>query len=574
MKLRNKIILVSVAVLMLSGIVITGIWYHSSNRLMNDYLTNVSESTMKDACHAFEYLLTDTSYMATMISANEKNVVIPVQELNSKKLKNKNQWNQTYLDNRRTILEYINSIDGYKYYISGISIAANKDCIFSANHMIQQDQKLYDRVLELNQEKLKRAVVMMEPMHMEGRKSTISSDYVVPAVRGILNAKEEIIGYVIIYFDYGVISQMFSANLPEGSYFEVTNEQNAVIYATSNYGIAYDSKKYVANTFYAENVGWTFQMLIPAKYYLADIQRASLVNGIFIGAIILCAICIMAALLSKLTEEITILRNKMTELSDGDLNVQYVVRENDEIGQMGATFNQMVGRISELMDKVAQEEKQKRAAEMAFLQAQINPHFISNVLNNVVWMAKIQHADNIIPLVNALNYMMRAVIHEEKELVPLKKEIEYVENYLIIMEYSGSYDFVTEKNIVPETLDYYVPRFILQPIVENAIYYGVQNDLSRQEKILIETHICSDHFEIWIEDNGGSLTKEEQEHLLDKEKKDKKSFNGVGIGNVNERIKLCFGGEYGLRYVSEHLKYTRCIFVLPVIKEAEKYGKN
>lgn len=72
MKLRNKIILVSVAVLMLSGIVITGIWYHSSNRLMNDYLTNVSESTMKDAYHTFEYLLTDTSYMATMISANEK----------------------------------------------------------------------------------------------------------------------------------------------------------------------------------------------------------------------------------------------------------------------------------------------------------------------------------------------------------------------------------------------------------------------------------------------------------------------------------------------------------------------
>lgn len=519
MKLRNKIILVSVAVLMLSGIVITGIWYHSSNRLMNAYLTNVSESTMKDACHAFEYLLTDTSYMATMISANEKNVVNPVQELNSKKLKKRNQWNQTYLDNRRTILEYINSIDGYKYYISGISIAANKDCIFSANHVIRQDQNLYDRILELDQEKLKRSVVMMEPMHMEGLKSTVSSDYVVPAVRGILNEREEIIGYVIIYFDYGVINQMFSANLPEGSYFEVTNDQNAVIYANSDQKIAYDNKKYVTNTFYAENVGWTFNMMIPAKYYLADIQRATLINGIFIGAIILCAICIMAVLLSRLTAEITTLRNKMTELSNGNLTVQYVVRENDEIGQMGATFNQMVGRISELMDKVTQEEKQKRAAEMAFLQAQINPHFISNVLNNVVWMAKIQHAGNIVPLVNALNYMMRAVIHEEKELVPLRKELEYVDNYLVIMEYSGSYDFVAEKNIAPETLDYYVPRFILQPIVENAIYYGIQNDLSRQGRILIETHTCPDHFEIWIEDNGGSLTEEEQEHLLDKEKR-------------------------------------------------------
>ena len=139
MKLKNKIILVVVIILALSGAVIMGIWYQTSSKLTSTYLQNVSESSMKDAYHAFEYLLTDTSYMATMISENQKNVIQPVNTLNSEQIKQNNQWNQIYLENRRKILEYLNGIDGYKYYISGISIAANEKCIF---HQIMSLNKI------------------------------------------------------------------------------------------------------------------------------------------------------------------------------------------------------------------------------------------------------------------------------------------------------------------------------------------------------------------------------------------------------------------------------------------------
>lgn len=111
MKLKNKIILVVVIILALSGAVIMGIWYQTSSKLTSTYLQNVSESSMKDAYHAFEYLLTDTSYMATMISENQKNVIQPVNTLNSEQIKQNNQWNQIYLENRRKILEYLNGID-------------------------------------------------------------------------------------------------------------------------------------------------------------------------------------------------------------------------------------------------------------------------------------------------------------------------------------------------------------------------------------------------------------------------------------------------------------------------------
>lgn len=578
MKLRNKILIVLIAILLLSGGVVTGIWYHTSEKLSNTYLENVSESSMRDAYHAFEYLLTDTSYMATMISANKHNVVEPVTALNTEELITNNQWNQIYLDNRRTILNYINSIDGYKYYISGISIAANEKCIFSANHIIQGNVDIYEQIQKLDKDKLKKSVVMMEPLHMEGLKSTTSSDYVVPAVRAITDSKDEIIGYVIVYFDYGVIDKMFSSNLPEGSYFQVVNANDALIYSNTDKSISDLSKLgdgYVKNVFYADSVEWTFNMAIPSKYYVEGIQKTALLTGGVIVLVIVLAAFVSAFLISRMTAEITVLRNKMKEVSKGDLAVQYDVKENDEIGQMGATFNQMVRRISELMNRVTLEKEQKRKAEMAFLQAQINPHFISNVLNNVVWMAKIQHAHNIVPLVNSLNSLLRAVIQQENELICLKDELEYVDNYLTIMEYSGSFDFVVERHIEDGTLLLNIPRFILQPIIENAIYHGLPNDLSRQGILLLEAYVKDEMLQIIVEDNGDGMSEEEIHRILNEKKKDKKSFNGVGVANVNERIKLCFGESFGIRYESEPGKFTRCIFMLPTVKgEEETDGKN
>lgn len=576
MKLRNKIIIVLTVVILLSGMIITGIWYHTSSELTTDYLDNVSESSMRDAYHAFEYLLTDTSYMATMISANSNNIIEPVQRLNTEAILENNQWNQTYLENRRTILDYINSIDGYKYYISGISIVANEECIFSANHIIREDVDLYDKIKQLDQEKVKTSVIMMEPMHMEGLKSTVSSDYVVPAVKGITAENGSLIGYVIVYFDYGVIDQMFSSNLPEGSYFQVVNEKNAVIYSNSKKtmkDLENMNDGYVRNVYIADNVGWKFCIVIPSGYYISGIQHTALFTGVIIVGILIMAVIISVFFVSKMTSEITVLRNKMKEVSRGDMTVQYQVKENDEIGQMGTTFNKMVHRISDLMDKVAMEEKQKRKTEMAFLQAQINPHFVSNVLNNVAWMAKLQHADNIVPLVNSLNSLLRAVIHQDEELIPLKNELEYVDNYLTIMEYSGSYDFEVDREIADETLNLFIPRFIMQPIIENAICHGLPNDLSKMGMVQIKTKVEDNNLLIVIEDNGEGISREEIERILSDKKKDKKSFNGVGVGNVNERIKLCFGEEYGLHYESEIGKYTRCVFRLPIVEETEN-GKN
>lgn len=578
MKIRNRMILVVLVVVVTTGILTTSIWYQTSSQMIDRYLTDISESTMRDAYLAFDYMLTDTAYMLAMLSLNEKNIINPTKKLNGLEKRPDGQWNLEYLENKRIIDEYIAGMNGHKYYIVGITIVVDEDCIFDTFHLAQNRHEFYDELCNLDQEELKTKMIMMDPIHAEASKSTVSSDYVVPAVRGILDKKQDVIGYAVLYFDYGVIEQIFAANLPEGSHFQVVNKNQSIIF--SNCGdelidMERPEKGFVYNKYEAGDIGWTFTMALPADFYLDSLQHTTFATGILMAVIFGAAVIMIAFLISKITSEITNLRDSMYQVSAGNLDVVYEVQGKDEIAQMGETFNHMVSRIDMLMKKVTEEEKEKRLVEISFLEAQINPHFVSNILNNVAWMAKMQHADNIVPLVQSLNSMLQNVMHQEEDMILLKNELLYVENYLRIVEYSGSHDCEVVKEIAPETENLLVLRFILQPILENAINHGLVGSLSKQEKISIRSCLEQEKLILTIEDNGNGMTKEQIRRISQEKTEKQKHFNGIGIPNVMERIRLFFGEEYGLRYESEIGEFTRVIFTLPVIKEErDMYGKD
>lgn len=147
-----------------------------------------------------------------------------------------------------------------------------------------------------------------------------------------------------------------------------------------------------------------------------------------------------------------------------------------------------------------------------------------------------------------------------------------MDNYLRIVEYSGSYDFILEKDIDENMQDLLVLRFILQPILENAIYHGLPQGLDKEGKILIAAHIVDNKLILTVEDNGDGMTEQQIDSILKEQVKDRKHFNGIGIPNVKERIQLFFGEEYGLAYESELGEYTRAVFTLPVIRPGESNG--
>lgn len=572
MKIRDKLLASMLLILLISGFISTLIWYGNSRKLSDRYLNDVSKSTMEYAYNAFEYLLTDTEYMATLIATNDKNIIGPVEELNDKSgiLMQNGQWTRDYLDNSRLIEEYIKGMYGYKYYIAGIAVLAGTEHIFSSGQITLDKEQLYQEISAIDKEELRYSMVMLDPIHLEGLKSTVSSDYVVPAVRGIVDREGDINGFVVLYFDYGVIEQIFSVNLPQGSYFKVINRQGAEIFSNTNtkgeFGKADES--YVENTFSAHDVGWDFYMGIPSGTYTGDINKTVVLTGVIIGLIIMASVILCIVSVSKMTGEITVLKEKMTAMADGDMDVRYEVKSSDEIGEMGHTFNYMAVRIKELMGRVADEEKQKRLNEIAFLQAQINPHFISNVLNKVVWMARIHHADNLIPLVNSLNHLLYSAMHQEKDMIPLSDELQYVDNYITIMEYSGNYDFCVEKCIAEETIHLLIPRFILQPIVENAICHGLDQELTKQGCIKITAEIRDGLLYIVVEDNGKGMDEKKITELLGQAKDKEHGFNGIGVRNVNERIKLFLGEDYGIAYESVQGQYTKCVFRLPIVEKS------
>lgn len=580
MTIRKKIAMVVMLLILLSGFGITIIWNQTSKELTETYLKQTSKSTMNDAYNAFNYILRDTTYMATIISLNENDIIEPVEILGRENLKVNRQWNQTYLDNSRIIKSFINDLYGSKYYIVGISIIVNEDCRITTTSNIPDAATVYRQIGQLDQEKLKQNVVMMDPIYVEGGKSTLASGYVIPAVRGILDARRNVIGYTVLYFDYGIIESMFAKNLPEGSLFQVVNENDRLIF--SNCGEIdlekqMEGERYVYNVYLADEVGWNFVMATPSEYYISEINKTNVATWSMIVVILIASVFISVIFVSNMTKEIGRLCENMDEISKGNFDCVYEVKGNDEISRMGNTFNHMTKRIKELLNQVAEKERQKREVEMLFLQAQINPHFISNVLNNIVWMAKIQHAENMIPLINALNSLLQDAMHAKNDMITLKDELEYVKNYLTIIEYSGSYDFEIKWEIGADTYTLLVPRFILQPIIENAIQHGLPNDLSRQGKITIRAYQEEDLLKLEVEDNGQGISERIKTEILKKNKKDRKDgkrFNGIGVPNVNERIQLSCGAEYGLHYESETGEYTRAVYQLPVLEEIGKPGNT
>ena len=168
MTIRNRILLVVLSVILLTGFGITAIWNNASKQWTERYLNEISRSTMNDAYDAFRYILTDTSYMATMISLNKNDIIQPVELLSRGDLKENGQWNQVYLDNSRIIKSFISGQYGAKYYIVGINILVGADCRITTTSVVLNDTTLAKKISQVDQEQLKRTVVMLDPVYVEG----------------------------------------------------------------------------------------------------------------------------------------------------------------------------------------------------------------------------------------------------------------------------------------------------------------------------------------------------------------------------------------------------------------------
>jgi two-component system sensor histidine kinase YesM len=264
------------------------------------------------------------------------------------------------------------------------------------------------------------------------------------------------------------------------------------------------------------------------------------------------------------------LHDVTTTITKNDLQALMTSDNVDEITELGLSFNIMIGKIKELLDSKIKEQENLKKAELRALQAQINPHFLYNTLDTIIWMAESKKTDQVVKIVSALSNFFRISLSKGMDWITIGEEVERIRSYLTIqkMRYRDILDFKIEvdENVSENT----ILKLILQPLVENALYHGIKNKRNGGTISVRARRKGRDEVLLEVEDNGIGFTPEKLAQLragLEDDSGDLKLESGFGLGNVNKRIRLYYGEPYGLSVQSEYITGTCVTLVIPAKME-------
>lgn len=304
--------------------------------------------------------------------------------------------------------------------------------------------------------------------------------------------------------------------------------------------------------------------LIQSK--INDVYRLIGMNAVIC---LIAAALIMMLIARMVSKPVKDLVGAMKEFEQDAENYRYKSVDGIyEIHTLSSSFEHMVIIIQELMEKVKQEEITLRKTELKALQAQINPHFLYNTLDSIQWMCEQGEMDKAVKMVSALAKLFRISISKGRELISIEDELNHARNYLIIQSFRYKDQFTYRFEVDESILQYRCNKITLQPIIENAIYHGIDRMVDEGE-IVISAGQDEEDIIFRVSDNGVGIPEEKVENIL---KHDIDGKSGIGIKNVNDRIKIYFGDKYGLHVDSEQDEGTTITIRLPKITENE--GKD
>lgn len=319
-----------------------------------------------------------------------------------------------------------------------------------------------------------------------------------------------------------------------------------------------------------ENPKWkiVYNISLKTLYHEIDALKEWTYLTLLCSLLILSVLSILTAV--DIVTPVYKLIDGMKKVERGEKHKDIALNRNDELGYLSESFNKMSKQIDYLVNRIYAEELTLKEAEIRALQAQINPHFLFNTLESINWMAQLNGVPEISEIVSALSKLMDASIGRDDKLISIREEFNYIENYIIILKtrYEDKLEVIEE--IDEEILDVSIPRLLVQPLVENAVYHGIEKNLKKGE-ILLKAHKENNDIIIQVRDNGPGMTLKELEAINIKLNSSdnvyevtNKKRKSIGLENVNKRIKLFYGNEYGLRIESEKDEFTNAIIKIPI----------
>ncbi len=437
--------------------------------------------------------------------------------------------------------------------------------------------KIFEKALSLNG-----SSVWLAPSE------TDNAIVLIRSIRDITNLNLSNLGVLMIRVDPKALIGMYSQYLPKYdsniyiiSPDEVilgqkddfdTNEIMKGVKGNNGYFISeLNHKKFLVIYRKSTSSDWVFINTVPyeAIYENVIIIRAIVIFCYFILFVLL--IFLGVKLSRSITHPIDQLIDKMKTIESGDfknltqMNLPESHRE-DEIGILQNDYNMMIKEIGNLIEENYIKQIMLKEFEYKALQAQINPHFLYNTLDSINWLAKINKQDKIAKMVKSLGDLLRSSISKKQNVVPLRDELKILNNYITIQKIRYPEGLEISVNIGEELYDHLITKLTLQPIVENSINYGLESTLGIC-RILIYARILTDKIEINVEDNGPGIPKEILEALNAGEIQSKGS--GIGLKNINDRLKLIFGAQYGLVIDSVEEEGTTVHIYIPLENSKE-----
>ena len=403
-------------------------------------------------------------------------------------------------------------------------------------------------------------------------------------------------GILLVDMNFSSIEQMFDKLNENGSgYIYLIDSDGEIIYhpnqkaiysglATENNVVAagYDDGDYT-ETFMGSKrsvivktvgyTGWKIVSVIPNENLYVNYEELSYITVIIFTITILLILLGNIIISGIVTDPIRRLDDSLKYLEGGSMDEEAIYfGGSHEIRHLSTTIKSMVVKMRKLMDDWLKEQEEKTKSELDALQSQINPHFLYNTLDSVVWMIESERYKEAIAMITSLASLFRISLSKGNTIITIKDELTHAANYLSIQKVRFKNKFDARFEIDPAIEDCMTIKLIIQPLIENAIYYGV-NPMDEDGLITIRGYEKDEDIFIEVIDNGMGVPAPVVEKLLTHKKTTNSKGSGIGLWNVNQRIRLYFKGDYGLSIASEPDEGTKVTIHLPKITQKE-YKEN
>lgn len=369
--------------------------------------------------------------------------------------------------------------------------------------------------------------------------------------------------------------QVISSNQPEYKGLSITDQvDHNLLWSPGNYELSFNGEPaQVTVDLLNPMMSQSDLSIVTVTLNNQVIERANRLGltGIFITFIGVTLAVILITIFSKmLSNRLSNLSGKIERVATGDLTTKIDIDGTDEIGQLSNQFNEMVDNLRGMIDQVIETNRQKNQIEVnqnemkfKMLASQINPHFLFNTLESIRMKAHIEGEKEIANVVKQLGQIIRKSLDTEGKPVPLKDEMELVRTYLDIQTFRYGDRLKYELNIATETSHLLIQPLTIQPIVENAVYHGLEAKESGG-KVVISSYLANNRVIISVQDNGVGMTEERLEQIdAMLEEKETNGQNRIGLRNVHQRLKLMYGADAGLNIMSGQGKGTYIQFSIP-----------